>query len=513
VTFSSVTTPVCTVSGASVTLLTTGTCTIQADQAGNASFNPAPSVQQSFTVTKANQTISFAALPTKTLVQSPVTVSATASSGLAVTFTSVTTPVCTVNGASVTLLTTGTCTIQADQAGNATYNAAPPAQQSFTVSDGNQTIVFGALSNTTLLQSPVTVSATASSGLTVTFSTTTPSVCTAGGTNGATISLVATGTCTVEADQTGNATFNPAPPVLQSFTVAKANQTITFNALGNKTLAQTPVGVSATASSGLAVTFSSTTTSVCTVSGASVALVGTGTCTVQADQAGNATYNAAPSVQQSFTVTPVAAGVTVDTTVFEDGHGPVTSPAFSTTSSGDVLVAFVGSDGPNSGQTTTVSGAGLIWTLVRRTNTRGGTAEIWRAIASGTLANATVTSTQGTGSYDQSLTVVAFAGAAGVGTSATANASTGAPTVSLTTTKAGSWVYAVGNDFAHATARTVGPGQTMVHQFVDTTTGDTYWTQAANIPTAASGTLVTINDTAPTTDSWNFSAVEIQASP
>src|SRR5207245_1203663 len=130
-----------------------------------------------------------------------------------------------------------------------------------------------------------------------------------------------------------------------------------------------------------------------------------------------------------------------------------------TTAAGDVLVAFVGADGPTSGQTATVTGAGLTWTLVRRTNTRPGTSEIWRAVAPAVLTNVTVTSTLGLiTAYDQSLTVVAFKGASGVGASGTASAATGAPTVTLTTTKARSWVFGVGNDWDRAVARTVGAG-------------------------------------------------------
>ena len=68
-TFSSSTPPVCTVSGAAVTLVKTGLCTIEADQAGNASFLPAPPVQQSFGVTKAAQSIAFADPPDVTVAQ------------------------------------------------------------------------------------------------------------------------------------------------------------------------------------------------------------------------------------------------------------------------------------------------------------------------------------------------------------------------------------------------------------------------------------------------------------
>ncbi len=83
---------------------------------------------------------------------------------------------------------------------------------------------------------------------------------------------------------------------------AQLSQTITFGALSNQLLGSAPFTVSATASSGLTVSFASTTSPVCTVSSATVTLVSTGTCSITASQAGNTAYAAAPSVTQSFTV-------------------------------------------------------------------------------------------------------------------------------------------------------------------------------------------------------------------
>jgi hypothetical protein len=173
-------------------------------------------------ITKLGQTIGFAHLAGKTLVESPVMVSATATSGLPVSFTTTTPLVCIpegTNGASIILLTTGKCTVRATQPGNARIKPAPPVSRSFTVSMAKQTISFAALTTTTLARSPVTVTATATSGLPVGFTTTTPLVCTSGGTNGATIALLTTGKCTVQADQTGNTTYKAARPVSRSFTV------------------------------------------------------------------------------------------------------------------------------------------------------------------------------------------------------------------------------------------------------------------------------------------------------
>jgi hypothetical protein len=86
--------------------------------------------------------------------------------------------------------------------------------------------------------------------------------------------------------------------------VTKGSQTITFGALSNKPLGTAPFAVSATASSGLAVTFASTTTTVCTVSGDTLTLVAVRRCTIHATQPGNTDYAAATPVNQSLQVTP-----------------------------------------------------------------------------------------------------------------------------------------------------------------------------------------------------------------
>ncbi len=159
-----------------------------------------------------------------------------------------------------------------------------------------QSVAFGPLADHPVSDAHVTVAATASSFLPVTFTTSTPSVCTAGGTQGATITLLAGGTCTVIASQAGTLVYSAATPVTQSFSVTAATQTITFGALADRSITQSPFSVSASASSGLAVVFKTTTPTVCTSSGtngASITLLAAGTCTVEADQAGNGAYLAA----------------------------------------------------------------------------------------------------------------------------------------------------------------------------------------------------------------------------
>ena len=159
----------------------------------------------------------------------------------------------------------------------------------------NQTITFGPLAGKTYGDPDFSVSATAASGLPVSFAAS--GNCTV---SGATVHLTVAGSCTVSASQPGDANYNPAPDVSRTFAIAKAGQTITFGPLANKPYGATDFRVSATASSGLPVSF--TASGSCTVSGATVHLIGAGSCTASALQPGDANYNPAPDVSRTFSI-------------------------------------------------------------------------------------------------------------------------------------------------------------------------------------------------------------------
>ena len=294
---------ICTMSGTTITLVGTGSCTIVASQAGNAVYNAAPSVTRTFTILKAPQTITFANPGAKTMIQRPLTVSATTTSPLTVTLTSTTVSVCTVSGMTIAFVGTGSCTIVASQAGDSTWAAAASVTRTFTISKASQTITFANPGAKTMIQSPQTVSATTTSPLTVTLTSTTLSVCTV---SGMTIAFVATGPCTLVASQAGDANWAAAPSVARTFTISKAPQTITFANPGPQSMLVPMVLVSPTASSGLSVMLTSSTKAVCTVSSTTITLLKPGTCKITAAQAGNAVYKAAAAVLQTFTVTLAA---------------------------------------------------------------------------------------------------------------------------------------------------------------------------------------------------------------
>jgi hypothetical protein len=109
-------------------------------------------------------------------------------------------------------------------------------------------------------------------------------------------------TCTTGSLTSSDYSFGPFEA--GTLTINKAPQTITFNPLANKLFGTAPFTVSASSSSGLPVSFTSTTLSACSVtaSGSSLTVLQPGTCTVLASQAGDADYLAATPVTQSFTV-------------------------------------------------------------------------------------------------------------------------------------------------------------------------------------------------------------------
>src|SRR5205085_2766858 len=181
---------------------------------------------------------------------------ATASSGLPVTYTS--SGACTNTGATFTMTSgTGTCSVIYIQAGNANFNAAPQVIESVNAQKASQTITFGSLANKTFGDADFTVSASSSSGLTVSFAAT--GNCTVSGNS---VHISGAGSCTITASQPGDSNYIAPNNVQQSFQIAKANQTITFGSLANKTYGNAPFTVSATATSGLPVSFNSQTHSI-----------------------------------------------------------------------------------------------------------------------------------------------------------------------------------------------------------------------------------------------------------
>jgi hypothetical protein len=298
VSFSLVSTPatIATISGNTITITGAGVVTVRAAQAGDANFNAAASVDRTFTVAKANQTIIFNPLSGKTYGDGPFQVSASAGSALPVNFSVVFGPA-TISGATVSITGAGSVTVRASQAGDNNYNAAPSVDRTFAVAKANQTITFNPPSGKTFGDASFLVDAGASSGLPVSFSIFSGPASILSNS----VTIAGAGTVTVRASQAGNANYNSAAPVDQSFIVNRANQSITFNALANRIFGDAPFEVISTSSSGLPVSFS-IVSGPAAISSNTITLSGVGVITVRASQAGDANYSAATSVDRSFTV-------------------------------------------------------------------------------------------------------------------------------------------------------------------------------------------------------------------
>jgi hypothetical protein len=322
---------------------------------------PAKTVNVSFTVNKAGQTITGLSVPPKTVGDDPFDLSATATSGLELTYTSSNTDVATVSGSTVTIIGIGESTITANQAGNANYDAAPEASVVLTVSSGidDQTISDLVDLQKTYGDDPFDLSATASSGLGITYTSGNTGVATISGSR---VTIVGAGESAITANQAGNASFNPAPQVSATLTVNKAEQTITGLSGISKSVQAIPFALSATASSGLEVSYTSSKPAVATISGNTVTIIGIGSSTITAKQAGNANYNAAPDKTATLTVSKVSQTITASTTALSKTLGDVPF-SWTGTASSELTVTYSSSDATvatiNSYGLVTIAGAGV----------------------------------------------------------------------------------------------------------------------------------------------------------
>jgi len=292
------------VDGVAVTNYTTVT-----SSDGNYYTYPFPNVTANHTITVtfvpvtplSSQTITWNQPLSATYGDQPITLNATASSGLPITYFSNNTSVATVTGNVLTIVGIGNATIIASQAGNANYNPADDVTNTIMVTApmANQSITWNQTLSSTYGDPPVTLSATSSSGLAVTYTSNNTNVATI---SGNTLTIVGVGTATIIASQTGNKNFNPATNVEKTITVNKANQSITWIQPLSATYGDPPVTLNDTVNSGLPVTYASSNTSVATVSGNALTIVGAGATTITESQAGNTAYNQADDVTQTLTV-------------------------------------------------------------------------------------------------------------------------------------------------------------------------------------------------------------------
>jgi hypothetical protein len=148
-------------------------------------------------------------------VKHAAVLSATASSGLTVTYTSKTPLICKLSGGTVTAIKVGSCTIAANQSGSANFSAAQKVTQDIAVTKIPQSIVFRPITYIRVKQS-IQMPASSTSGLALKYKTFTPDICSV---KGSKVKGIKVGACTIAANQPGNANFSAALQVTQTVSV------------------------------------------------------------------------------------------------------------------------------------------------------------------------------------------------------------------------------------------------------------------------------------------------------
>lgn len=334
------------------------------DASSAGSGGPYSRVQSySVSVAQGSQTITFNALPNVSLSASPLALSATASSGLTVGFTSITMGVCSVVGTSVTLLQPGTCSIIASQDGDAGWAPAADVVRSFTVTPANLVLNAGAASaprvGDNYSQSNVATGGAAPYTYALNAGALVP------GTSLNMSTGLVSGTPTVAGSFAYQlrVTDSQAPSAIAvgaivSVTIAKGNQTVGFMP-SLPSLVQVggaPYSVTAVASSGLTPTVSlAAGSSGCVLAGGTLTFTAVGTCMINANQAGDSNWNAAAQAQHSinigaaggiaaavdFSPGQIGVGAAGQVTITFTNPNASSSPAFSVLLTSPVLVSRI----------------------------------------------------------------------------------------------------------------------------------------------------------------------------
>jgi RHS repeat-associated protein len=207
------------------------------------------------------------------------------------------------------------------------------------------------------------------------------------------------------------------------------------------------------------------------------------------------------AIHASYTPPTVDALVSVKS----KGQGKLASPKLRTHRSHDLVLAFISASGPASGvqRITHVSGDGLHWSLVTRSDGASGAVEIWQAHALGRLSGAVTVRLRVSG-YPADATIAAFAGSSPhLVAHATSQGHSSVPSNRLIPA-AGTLLWAVGHSTGQKRAMRPHAGQRLVSQFFDHATHSGGWVQQTNAPSTAAG----IADTTPS-GYWGLVAVSI----
>ena len=279
---------------------------ITISQAGDSHFTAAENTTLTLAITEdRSQTISFAPIAdlNTSMIDQSITLSATASSGLAVSYASSDSAVASVSGNSLTIHNLGTVTITASQAGgtdpsnsNITYLAAEDVSHTFTVAKSAQFITFDNLPDRNITDG-ITFSLVASttSGLPIVFESNDTNLLTITGTTATILMRVR-----LRLPQIRRVVKIMNPQAKAVLLLSSKDQVITFAPLADTDITVSTITLNATASSNLGVVYDVNDTAVATVSGDVLTVVAGGRVAVTARQSGNIAWRAAEPVSRDL---------------------------------------------------------------------------------------------------------------------------------------------------------------------------------------------------------------------
>ncbi|MGB9234660.1 MAG: Ig-like domain-containing protein, partial [Terriglobales bacterium] len=280
----------------STSTLTAGTHTVAAAYSGDANYLPSTgTLSGGQVVNPASQTITCGALPASEPYNGSFTASCTASSNLAVAYSSGGS--CSNVGATYTMTSgTGSCLVTATQAGNSNYSGATPFNGAVTATPASQTITCNP-PTVAVVNSSFTLACNTTSGLPVAYASS--GDCSNAGATYTTGKTA--GVCMVMVNAAGNSDYAAAPPFNDAISVVKATApTVTFTGAPASAPYQSTFTVASTTNSGATPAITAAPATVCTISGTTVTMVnGTGTCTMTAKWPANGAYLAATKTQKT----------------------------------------------------------------------------------------------------------------------------------------------------------------------------------------------------------------------
>jgi hypothetical protein len=276
----------------------TNTITVAAhDASGNIGFD---TLSVLYEAPKQEQFVVFPDIAAQTYGTSPLSLLASASSGLPVRYAVLSGPA-SVEGDVLTIHGSGTVIVQATQDGDEFFEAASAVRRQFIVNKADQAITFPPLSSVFANETKIAVSASANSLLKVRLEVLSgpATVNSEGG-----LDILGGGIVRLRASQLGDANYNAAIPVEREFNVLKLKQTISFGPFNVQFLGDAPFALGGLSSSHLPVTVT-VTSGPATISAENVlSITGFGTIVLVASQAGDAVYYPAIEVTRTITVLP-----------------------------------------------------------------------------------------------------------------------------------------------------------------------------------------------------------------